>query len=157
MLDAGVGAPEFVLRDLEGRATRLSDLCSSGPVVIAFFKVSCPTCQLAFPFLERMNRNRADDAPRIVAISQDSSVETREFHAEFGISLPTLLDPEEGEYAASNAYGISNVPSMFLVETGGRISWTSCGFSRKDLQQLAQRMGAEAFQKGDHVPEWKPG
>jgi len=39
--------------------------------VLAFFKIDCPTCQLTFPYLQRM----ADRGQRrIVAISQDDEI-----------------------------------------------------------------------------------
>ena len=120
MLPPGVAAPDFLLKTLDGKAASLFE---PGAVVLAFLKVSCPVCQFTFPFLDRLNRNRAQGAPGIVAISQDDAGDTRAFHAEFGVALPTLLDREEDEYPASNAYGISHVPSLFLVEADGRISW----------------------------------
>ncbi len=157
MLEPGATAPDFLLESLDSPAARLRDLYSADAVLFVFFKTACPTCQYTFPFLDRLNRNRADGSPRIVAISQDDRADTRGFHTEFGIALPTLLDREDELYPASNAYGISHVPSMFMVETDGRISWTSTGFSRRDLEQLGLRLGAEAFQEGDYVPEWKSG
>lgn len=157
MLAPGAAAPEFELPRLEGGAARRTDLTAAGPVLLVFFKVSCPTCQLTFPFLDRMNRARAAGSPRLIAISQDDAEATREFHAEFGVSIPTLLDPEEDAYPASNAYGVSHVPSMFLAGADARISWVSEGFSRADLEDLGRRLGVEAFRPGERVPDWKPG
>src|ERR1700756_1583462 len=106
-LTAGDVAPDFDLEDLStGQRTRLAH---GKPALLAFFKVSCPTCQYAFPFLERLYRGRADKDLALYAISQDDAESTREFHSEFGISMPTLLDKEEEGYPASNAYGLSNV------------------------------------------------
>ena len=52
-------APQFDLPGLAGDRTSLPDLLVSGPVLLAFFKVTCPTCQLTFPFLERLHRGRS--------------------------------------------------------------------------------------------------
>ena len=49
----GVAAPDFELKTLDGKSFSLSAELARGPVVLAFFKVSCPTCQYAAPFLER--------------------------------------------------------------------------------------------------------
>jgi peroxiredoxin len=153
MLGEGDQAPAFELEDLAGgrRAP------GPRPVLLAFFKVSCPTCQFTFPFLERLYRARKSGAAGMFAISQDDAKETREFHAEFGITLPTLLDKEEEGYPASNAYGITNVPSLFLVEADGTISLTLTGFDRKGMAELGRRLGAEPFEAGEYVPEWKSG
>ena len=54
-LTVGTKAPEFELKAMDGRRFILSDELAHGPVVLAFFKVSCPTCQYAFPFLCHWN------------------------------------------------------------------------------------------------------
>jgi len=50
-LATGTKAPEFELKTLDGKKFSLRDELANGPVVLAFFKVSCPTCQYTFPFL----------------------------------------------------------------------------------------------------------
>ena len=123
MLDAGARAPEFRLRDLSGAERTLSEIVSNGPALLAFFKSDCPVCQYTLPFLERLKDN---GKVQVVAISQDSHDITEEFHQEFGVSLPTLLDEKKSGYPASNGFGIAHVPTMFQVEPDGTISqaWT---------------------------------
>ena len=91
------------------------------------------------------------------AISQDDAESTREFDQEFGITIPTLLDKEEEGYPASNAYRLSHVPSLFLVEPDGRISHAITGFDKKGLEELGRRLGKAPFEAGEYVPEWKSG
>ena len=55
-LTAGTKAPDFELRAMDGKRFVLRDELAHGPLVLAFFKVSCPTCQYAFPFLERLEQ-----------------------------------------------------------------------------------------------------
>src|SRR6266404_7074408 len=151
MLSAGDRAPEFELENLSGGRSTRSDIANGKPVVLAFFKVSCPTCQFTFPFLERMKNQQIP----IYAISQDDPESTRAFKSEYGISLPTLLDKEEEGYPASNAYGLSHVPSIFLVEPDGRISQALMGFDKKGLEELGQRLGKQPFKPTEYLPEFK--
>jgi peroxiredoxin len=153
MLGEGERAPDFELEDLSGR--RLAP--GPKPLLLAFFKAGCPTCQFTFPFIERLYRARTNRDIGMYAISQDDAESTREFHAEFGISLPTLLDKQDEGYPVSNAYGLTNVPSLFLVEADGKISRTMMGFEKKGLEELGRRLGAEPFADGEYVPEWKSG
>jgi peroxiredoxin len=153
MLSAGDRAPEFELENLSGGRSTRSGIAGGKPVVLAFFKVSCPTCQFTFPFLERMKNQQIP----IYAISQDDPEATRAFNSEYGISLPTLLDKEQDGYPASNAYGLSHVPSIFLIEPDGRISQALMGFEKKGLEQLGQKLGQEPFKPTDYVPEFKAG
>ena len=103
----------------------MAELTVGKPALIAFFKSSCPVCQLTLPFLQRM---AAGGGLEIAAVSQDDMRTTEEFRSGFGVRMLTLLDESKNGYPASNAYGISSVPSLFMVEPGGRISMAVSGF-----------------------------
>jgi peroxiredoxin len=150
MLQPGIAAPAIELPDLSGAMRNLHHELRNGPVVLAFYKVSCPTCQMTLPFLERLAASA-----NLIAISQDDARDSREFNRRFGISVPTLLDSRP--YAASNAYGITNVPSVFVVEPDGRISSSFSGFHKAALEKLGARFGAPVFRDTDRVPELRPG
>ncbi|HVO97591.1 MAG TPA: TlpA disulfide reductase family protein [Bryobacteraceae bacterium] len=153
MRSSGSKAPGFTLRDLDGAEHSLDSLLARGPVLLALFKISCPVCQFTLPYLNRI----AGDSLEIVAISQDDTASTKRFHARFGVSLPTLLDREDDNYPVSNAFGITHVPSLFLVEPDGRISIASEGFAKADLEAIAARAARPIFQAGESVPAWKAG
>ena len=153
ILEAGAHAPEFQLPALDGTAQSLAGILQRGPALLAFFKVSCPVCQFTFPFLERIHQG---GGVQIVGISQDNVRETGEFNREFGVTFPTLLD-NSGSYPVSNAFGISSVPSLFLIEPDGTISAQEQGFSKSRLEAVGRRAGAAPFQPGERVPENRPG
>lgn len=153
MLAEGQAAPAFELRLAHGGVKSLADLSAAAPVLLAFFKVSCPTCQLTAPYIERYFR---ENGLGVAGVSQDAAEPTRAFGKRFGLTFPLLLD-DPRLYAASNAYGLTHVPSLFLVEPGGRIAWASHGFSRADLERLGAMRGFSAFREGDAAPEWKAG
>jgi peroxiredoxin len=153
-LGVGNQAPEFQLQQFQGGQVKLSELRSRGPVLVAFYKVTCPTCQFTFPFLERMAHG---SRVHFYGVSQDDVEATQEFRDDFRITFPTLLDSRKESYPASNGFGITHVPTLFLVEPDGRISWASEGFAKADLMELAQRSGVEAFRQTDYVPDFKAG
>jgi peroxiredoxin len=157
MLESGARAPGFELVDLEGHRHKMRDLTANGPALFAFYKTTCPVCQLTLPFLERIHSGQAGPAVAVYAVSQDDPASTREFNREFGLTFPTLLDTEKSGYPASNAYGISHVPSVFLVEPDGTISWTMEGFDKKALETLGTRAGVVTFRPADNVPAFKAG
>ena len=152
MILKGAQAPQFTLPDLDGKPVNSADLHQDRPALLVFFKASCPVCQMTLPFLNRLLGKLS-----VVAISQDDATVTQRFRARFGVTLPTLLDDEDGGYPVSNQYRITNVPSLFLVEPGGLISLAVDGFSKADLEAIADRAGTEIFQAGESVPAWRPG
>jgi peroxiredoxin len=93
----------------------------------------------------------------IYGISQNDPVDTRDFNREFGVTFPTLLDSEESGFPASNDYGISSVPTLFLVEPGGTIEQVIEGWRKKEMEALGARTGASLFYPGEYLPEWKAG
>lgn len=137
-LNPGTTAPDFALPTLDGRQFSLRDALARGPVLAAFFKVSCPTCQYAFPFLQRIYEAHGNKAVTIVGISQNGKKDTTAFIREFGITFPVLLD-DTNSYPASNAYGLTNVPSIFWIAPDGEIEISSVGWIRKDMEELNQR------------------
>src|SRR5580765_462901 len=137
LLDAGAKAPEFRLQRLEGGETTLQELTASGPVLLAFFKVSCPVCQFTFPYLERLHQAGYP----VYGISQNDAEDTREFNGEFGITFPMLLDDENDDFPAGNAYGISYVPTLFLVTRDGNIARVIEGWQRKEIEWLGSQAG----------------
>lgn len=151
MLAQGAQAPDVEVSTLEGGTKKLRDLAASGPALLAFFKNTCPVCQFTLPFL-----NRLKDRVQVWAISQDNARDTREFLSEYGAEFPALLDGKG--YPASNGFGITNVPSLFVVEPDGTISFAVTGFSKRDLEALAARFGVEnLFRAEEYVPEWRAG
>jgi len=154
LLESGSPAPDFRLELLSGGHASLAEILAGGPVLLAFFKISCPVCQMTFPFLERIH---ATKRLRIYGISQNDAADTREFNLEFGVTFPTLLDSEDEDFPASNAYGISSVPTLFLVEPGGAISQVMEGWRKRDMEALAAPAADTLFRPGEYVPEWKAG
>jgi peroxiredoxin len=141
-LAAGTKAPEFVLKTLDSKSFSLSEELTRGPVILAFFKVSCPTCQYAFPFFDRLYSVYRKNGVTMVGISQNDPKETTAFIREFGITFPILLD-DTHSYPVSNAYGLTNVPTIFWIAQDGEIEVSSVGWVKADFEQINRKM-AEA-------------
>jgi peroxiredoxin len=162
-LTVGRKAPDFELRAMDGKRFVLRDELAHGPLVLAFLKVSCPTCQYAFPFLERLERAYGHQGVRIIGISQNDPKETANFTKEFGVTFPVLLD-ETKTYRVSNAYGLTNVPTIFWIATDGEIEVSSVGWVKADFAEINRKMAefgktppAAVFQPGEDVRDFRAG
>jgi peroxiredoxin len=151
------------MKGLDGKEYSLSNLMERGPVVAAFFKISCPVCQFTFPFLERLYRRYGAEGITFLGISQDDARATAKFTKEYGVTFPMAVDDENG-YVVSNAYGLTNVPTIFLINTDGTIKVSSNGFDKKDLETIAAELAerrkiarAPLFRPDEVVPANKPG
>ncbi|MFZ1930607.1 MAG: TlpA disulfide reductase family protein, partial [Candidatus Sulfotelmatobacter sp.] len=132
-LTAGKKAPDFELRAMDGKRFVLRDELAHGPVVLAFFKVSCPTCQYAFPFLQRLEQAYGHKGVKIIGVSQNDPRETAAFTKEFGVTFRVLLDDTHA-YPVSNAYGLTNVPTIFWIAADGDIEISSVGWVKADFE-----------------------
>jgi peroxiredoxin len=162
-LAAGTKAPTFDLKTLHGKRFSLNDELARSPVVLVFFKVSCPTCQYALPFYERLSKAYGNQGVTLVGVSQNDAKDTAAFNKEFGITFPVLLD-DTRSYPVSNAYGLTNVPSIFWIAQDGEIEVSSVGWLKADFDEINRRMAeggkitlASVFKPGEDVLDFRAG
>ncbi len=158
----GATAPDFVLPIAAGETFTLSETLRKAPVVLAFFKVSCSTCQFTFPFLDRLYRSYQKDGVEFWGISQDDAVKSNAFSKQLGLTFPIALDTPA--YAASLLYHFDYVPTILLAGRDGKIRFRTTGFSRAGLNELSEeiarllgRTPERVFLANERVPESKPG
>jgi peroxiredoxin len=153
-LAAGKTAPDFQLTTLDGKPFQLREALARGPVVLAFFKVSCPTCQYAFPLYERLFKAYQNRNVTLIGVSQNDAKDTAAFTKEFGVTFPILLEDTK-KYPVSNAYGLTNVPTIFWIATDGEIEVSSVGWAKPDFETINRKMGEAAHTAP--APLYKPG
>jgi peroxiredoxin len=160
---AGNIAPGFSLKTSDNREYSLSSLMHKGPVVAAFFKISCPVCQFTFPFLERLYKRYGGADVTFLGISQDDGRDTSQFAKEYGVTFPLVLDDPDG-YAVSNGYGLTSVPTVFLIDSEGTVEVSIMGFEKKHLESIAAKLAERKkisltplFRPEEVVPASKPG
>lgn len=162
-LTVGTKAPDFELKTLEGKRFSLREELPHGPVLSAFFKVSCPVCQFAFPFLNRIHTAYGDKKIKIVGVSQNDAKDTAKFIKQFGVTFPVLLDDTKS-YPVSNAYGLTNVPTIFWIAQDGEIEISSVGWVKQELEQINRKTAeltaatlAQVFRPDEKIPEFRAG
>jgi peroxiredoxin len=162
-LATGTKAPDFELKTLDGKPFSLGEELARGPVVLVFFKVSCPTCQYALPFYERLYQAYGQNGVTLVGVSQNAAKDTVAFNKEFGVTFPVLLD-DTNSYPVSNAYGLTNVPTIFWIAQDGEIEVSSVGWLKADFEEINQRMAeagksslALVFKPGEDVRDFRAG
>jgi peroxiredoxin len=120
-------------------------------------------CQYAFPFLGRLHKAYSNKGVTLVGVTQNDPKATAAFVKEFGVTFPVLLDPQD-KYPVSNAYGLTNVPTLFWIGQDGEIEVSSVGWVKADFEDIARRMAEAAatspaviFQPGEVVRDFQAG
>jgi peroxiredoxin len=162
-LKAGTTAPEFTLPNMDGKKFSLRDALTQGPVLAAFFKVSCPVCQYAFPFLERIYKSYGNKNVTIVGVSQNDKKDTAAFIKEYGVTFPVLLE-DTNTFPVSNAYGLTNVPSIFWIAPDGEIEISGVGWDRQEIEDMSRKAAETTgdrvksiFRPGENVADFRSG
>lgn len=163
-LAAGTSAPDFTLTTLDGKKVSLTQLLQRGPVVLAFFKVSCPVCQYAFPMYERLATAYKDTPATLLGVSQNKAADAKVFAGEFGVTFPIVIDDDANHYAVSNAYGLTNVPTLFYIAQNGEIEVSSVGWLKAEVEEVSAKLAAlrsgtppELWQAGEEIPTFRAG
>ena len=158
----GKKAPDFRLPGTDGKFYTLQEALNKNVTLVCFYKDTCPTCQFALPFVERIYQAYRDKGLQVLGIEQDDKQRTIDFSRQYSLTFPALLDLEN--YKTSYAYGIDTVPTIFLVDKNGEILFTSVGFVKEELAELSKKIALklgmpafEVFKPGEHVPALKAG
>ncbi len=128
-LESGSPAPIELLQD-DGAGASLGGKAA----VLFFFKTSCPTCALAFPYLDRLDRAFSADALRIAAVSQEPRALADEFARRCGVSVAIV---DDSGLEASKAFSIENVPTFVLVDAAGKVQDQFVGHDKQALNRFA--------------------
>jgi peroxiredoxin len=111
---AGDKAPEFALKDPDGKIVSLASLLANGPLVVSFYRgVWCPYCNLELQALQAALAEIAARGASVVAISPQSAPNSRKSQRDNKLTFPILSD-EKSRIAA--AFGLRFSLPDYLVE-----------------------------------------
>lgn len=154
-------APHFTLLGIDGREYRLPNSLSGRPVLLVFFKTTCATCDLTFPYINRL-RETYPNGWHLWAIAQDPPQNASEYARRHRIDYPVLIDAPD--YAASRLYDPAATPSIFLIDSRGRTTYSTYGFAKDDLNEIARLIAVSLNAEpttiaaaDDGQPAFKPG
>jgi hypothetical protein len=151
-----VAFPTVALADLEGRSRPLEETWRQDRALVLVGHGDCHTTRLVLPYLDRIHRRRGKDAT-VVLVLQDDPDAARALVSELSLDAPVRLEPDP--YPLARALDLVAVPSLYLVERGGKIDRTSIGFRRSDLEGFAAGLGVPGplFTPEDRAPDFRPG
>jgi len=120
LVGAGDVAPDFQLKDTEGRQVKLSDL--RGKVVLLnLWATWCPPCKEEMPSMERLHTAMVGQDFIMLAVNVEENAQTvvPKFLEETPYSFSILYD-DEG--VVQDLYGVSKFPESFIINKDGTIA-----------------------------------
>lgn len=122
--ELGAPAPDFTLKDLDGRDVKLSSF-KGKTVVLEWFNPECPFVKASHTKGSLVDFAKRATKKGVVWLAINSGAPGKQGHGveksragvkAFGLEHPVLLD-ESG--AVGHAYGATNTPHLFVIDANG--------------------------------------
>jgi peroxiredoxin len=140
----GKPAPDFALESLDGQ--KISVASYHGKTLVAAFWASwCGPCRLELPLLVKLYQqtHKPDSGFEILAISIDQKKDDAQGAARtLKIPFPVLLDPESH---VADTYKVDAIPTLFLIDRAGKVTYTHTGYAMGLDFILAQQLGISNY------------
>ncbi len=134
----GSSAPDFILKDLDGKKVKLSD--HRGEIVLLnFWATWCPPCRAEMPSMEKMKEKMKGKDFIILAVSIDTSSPDRlsDFIEKNGYTFDILHDPEQ---TVARNYLVMGIPTTYIIDKKGVIVEKSVGAEMWDTEERIEQM-----------------
>jgi peroxiredoxin len=129
----GKTAPDFTLKDINGKMVKLSDFRGKA-VVLNFWATWCPPCKIEIPWFEDLQQRYGSQGLEVVGVALDDSsdAEIAKFAQDMKMNYPVLLGKEE----TSDLYGgVEALPTTFYIDRNGKIISSVPGLvDRKEIE-----------------------
>jgi len=118
-------APDFTLKSRSGENLKLSEL--RGEVVMVNFWASwCGPCRQEMPLLDQLYKRYQPMGFTILGVNvEEDTAAAEKVLQEIPVSFPVLYDSKN---QVSQQYGVSAMPSTFLVDRDGKLRYLHKGY-----------------------------
>lgn len=119
VLGQKVQAPQFELRDVNGRSVRLNDYRGK-VVLINFWATWCPPCRAEMPDLVRLQRDHAKQGLQIIGITYPPEEKTRvrRFARSLKVNYPIILGTRQIKARFSSD---ETLPLTVVIDRDGKV------------------------------------
>lgn len=137
-LAVGQSAPDFKIKDSNGKEIKLADLTAKGPVLVRL-TCGCLGCDKELPYFQEVQRAYADKGLTSLAIFREPDAKVEAYVREKKLNMLYAVDAKGTSW---DVFKTATMPSNFLIEKGGKISAIATGCDTNGL--LAQHISDKA-------------
>jgi len=138
----GESAPDFSLRDINGKSVSLSDY-KGKVVLINFWATWCGPCKLEMPHLDKMDRELEARGFEVISISTDdarAASKVKPLIKRGGYGFTVLLDKETTVVSQYNP--AKTLPYNVLIDRTGKIHKVFQGYNPGDEEEIRSAVEA---------------
>ncbi len=144
MLDVGVLAPGFSLKDTDGIPFLFAEQRGKKPVLFVFWSMFCEPCRFEMPIVQKMHSRYKDAGLDVVAVNIDGEPLKSSilgFVKQEGYTFKVLIDELDSRdaFKAADPFGVAGTPTLFLIDRTGKIALARAGrMKEEDLEKAVQ-------------------
>jgi peroxiredoxin len=127
--DGGYPAPDFTLEGADGENLRLAEL-RGDVVLVNFFASWCGPCRQEMPALDALHQRYEALGFKVLGVNVDEDRDAAlALLDDVEVSFPVVFDPTS---AVSRTYDVAGMPSTFVVDRDGVVSYVHKGYVAGD-------------------------
>jgi len=135
----GQRAPDFTLKDLNGKTFTLAELRDKKPVLLIFWATWCPACRQAMPYFAALHAQYAPRGLEIISIniaSNDPLPRVQSFQEITKLPYRILYDEKTD---VSRLYAVFGIPTTMLIDRDGIIQYRGNALP-VDINQILDKL-----------------
>ncbi len=152
----GQAAPQFALKDIDGKTVKLSDFRGKA-VVLNFWATWCPPCKTEMPWLVDLQQQYAPEGLTVVGVALDEAGadEIAKFARDMKLNYPILI----GDDTTADAYGnVQMLPTTFYIDRDGKIVARVVGLTgKREIEDNMKEALKGLSQASSNNPDKKAG
>lgn len=133
-----VDAPNFTLKDLEGKDVSLSDFKGKW-VILDFWGSWCPWCIKGFPELKEAYKKYSDKLEIIGVDCKEGEKEWRAGVAKYDLPWVNVYNPDNSPVLSE--YGVQGFPTKAIIDPQGKIRNITVGHNPEFFTVLTELLG----------------
>jgi peroxiredoxin len=153
----GAQAPEFKIKDANGKEISLSELTAKGPVLVRL-TCGCSGCDKELAYFQAMHEGYKDLGLTSLAIFKEPDAKVASYVKEKKLNMLYAVDSEGASW---KTFETKTMPTNFLIEKGGKIVSVAAGcdpsglLANKLSEKVAKTVSAEKVDVQKKVAEAK--
>ena len=129
-------APDFSIRDIQGKRIELTELLKQGPVLIDFWALWCIPCRKELPHLQTLDNRYKGEGLIVLTINEDdpsSESKVKPFIKGSRYKFMAVVDKDKELW---RNFKVVSLPTLFLIDQQGNIQKTYVGYRPGDEKEL---------------------
>ena len=154
-VDIGTQAPDFKIKDANGKEIDLAELTSKGPVLVRL-TCGCSGCDKELAYFQAMHEGYKDLGLTSLAIFREPDTKVAAYVKEKKLNMLYAVDTKGDAW---NVFETKTMPTNFLIAKGGKIVSVAAGcdpsglLAKKLSEKVAKTVNTEAVDVQKKVAE----